>query len=305
MKEDNMFGVTILGNNSALPAYGRHPTSQVVTLQDHSFLIDCGEGAQMQMHKYKVRKSKINHIFISHLHGDHYFGLPGLLTSYGLLGRVQDLHIYGPAPLERVLSEIFAVGDIRLPYTIHFHGIYQPGILIEEEKFSVECFSVFHRIECFGFLIREKRKPRKIVKEKISNYAIPHSFFNDIKEGKDYTTPDGILVKNEEITIANHPERSYAFCADTAYNETLANILKDVTMLYHETTYLKEMEEKAASRFHSTTIQAATLANIAQAKKLLIGHFSSKYESLDQFLEESIEIFPATQLAVEGVTFLI
>lgn len=300
-----MFGVTILGNNSALPAYDRHPTSQVVTLNDELFLIDCGEGAQMQMTKFKVRKSRINRIFISHLHGDHYFGLPGLLTSYGLLGRSQDLHIYAPPQLQKVLSEIFSVGDTRLPFTIHFHAIYQPGLLIDEDKFSVECFRVFHRVECFGFLIREKRKPRKILKEKIENYDIPHAVFNSIQEGADYIAPDGSVIRNEQITVANRQSCSYAFCADTAYNESLVPILQNVSMMYHETTYLKAMEEKAASRFHSTTIQAATLARMANAGKLLIGHFSSKYELLDPFLEETIEVFPQTQLALEGVTYLI
>lgn len=304
-KEPDMFGVTILGNNSALPAFDRHPTSQLVTLNDQSFLIDCGEGAQMQMTKYKIKRSKINHIFISHLHGDHYFGLPGLLTTYGLLGRAQDLHLYAPPQLQNILSTIFSVGDTRLPFTLHFHPVYRPEMLIDDENFSVECFKVFHRVECFGFLIREKTKPRKIVKEKISSYNIPHSAFNAIKEGSDFTTSEGNIIRNEEITIANKSPRSYAFCADTAYKESLADILQHVSMMYHETTYLKVMEEKAASRFHSTTIQAAMLAKMSNAGRLLIGHFSSKYEFLEPFLQETIEVFPQTQLALEGATYVI
>ena len=300
-----MFGVTILGNNSALPAYERHPTAQVVTLNEQLFLIDCGEGTQMQLSKYKIRRSRINHIFISHLHGDHYFGLPGLLTSYGLMSREQDLHIYASETLKQVLDLIFSIADTRLPYTVHFHPLKEEGVLVEEEKFSVECFKVFHRIECWGFIIREKRKPRRINKETISHYDIPPAYFEKIKEGEDFFTATGERIQNEILTIPNKPGRSYAYCADTIYNETIADKLQNVSMIYHETTYLKELEERAASRFHSTTTQAANIATKANAKGLLIGHFSSKYETLDEFLTEATEVFPDTQLALEGVTYII
>ena len=300
-----MFGVTILGNNSALPAYDRHPTSQVVTLDEQLFLIDCGEGTQMQLSKYKIRRSRINHIFISHLHGDHYFGLPGLLTSFGLMNRDNDLHLYAPEPLKQILQQIFSTADTELPFTLHFHSLKNEGVLIDENKYTVECFKVFHRIECWGFIIREKKKPRKIDKDKILQYDIPAIFYEKLKEGEDYIKRSGEIIKNEDVTIAASPARSYAFCADTIYNESITEKLKDVTLLYHETTYLKNLESRAASRFHSTTTQAANIALRANAKKLLIGHFSSKYETLDEFLTETMEIFPETQLAIEGVTYFV
>ena len=300
-----MFGVTILGNNSALPAYDRHPTSQVVTLDQYQFLIDCGEGTQMQLARYKVRRSRINHIFISHLHGDHYFGLPGLITSMGLLSREADLHLYGPPPLKQILDSILQAADTRLPYTLHFHPLTEEGMLIDDARFAVECFKVVHRIECWGFIFRERRKPRKINKETIGSYNLSLDDFEQLKLGKDVVTRDGQKLENSMVTLPNKPARSYAFCADTIYEETIADKVKDVTMLYHETTYLKALEERAAARFHATTVQAASIALKASATHLLIGHFSSKYEKLHEFLSESVEVFPSTQLAIEGVTYLI
>lgn len=300
-----MFGVTILGNNSALPAHDRHPTSQLVTLNDQLFLIDCGEGTQMQLSRYRVRRSKINHILISHLHGDHYFGLPGLLTSFGLMNRENDLHIHAPAPLKQILDLQFAAGDTRLPYTLHFHALGDEGIIAETERYAVECFRVFHRIECWGFVIREKKKPRKIVIEKAQQLEIPAGFFEKLKDGFDFTKPDGSVIANDVVTIAATPSKSYAFCADTLFRESLAEKVNQVSLLYHETTYLKDAEERAFSRHHSTTEQAATIAGLAKAKSLLIGHFSSKYEMLDDFLSETSALFPNTQIAQEGVTYIV
>ncbi|MBS1640578.1 MAG: ribonuclease Z [Bacteroidetes bacterium] len=300
-----MFAVTILGNNSALPAYGRFPTAQVVTLNEQAFLIDCGEGTQIQMSKYKVRRSKINHIFISHLHGDHYFGLVGLITSMGLLGRENDLHLYAPAPLKQILDIQFTVADTRLPFTLHFHALENEGLVVDDKKFMVECFKTQHRIECWGFIIREKKQPRKINKEKIKEYTIPTTYYERLKNGDDYQTKDGDIIKNEILTIANTLAKSYAFCADTIYDESLVDKVTNVSLLYHETTYLKDLEDRATDRFHSTTVQAASIAKKANVNKLLIGHFSSKYEQLDIFEQEAKEVFANTQLAIDGVTFLI
>jgi ribonuclease Z len=300
-----MFGVTILGNNSALPAYERHPTAQVVTLNEHLFLIDCGEGTQMQLARYKVKRGKINHIFISHLHGDHYFGLMGLITSMSLLGREHDLHIYAPPPLKNIIELQLSVASTNLPFTLHFHPLEQEGALIDHAKFSVSCFSTKHRIPCWGFIIREKKKPRKIDKEKITTYEIPAAYYERLKEGLDYETRSGGIIKNEWVTLPGIPPKSYAFCADTIYDESIAAKTKDVSLLYHETTYLKDLEARAADRFHSTTLQAAAIAKKANAQKLLIGHFSSKYETLEPFLEETIREFPNTQLAIEGVTYYV
>ena len=297
-----MFGVTILGNNSALPAYDRHPTSQVVTLDQFQFLIDCGEGTQMQLARYKIRRSRINHIFISHLHGDHYFGLPGLITSMSLLGRDSDLHLFAPPLIKPIIDLILKAGDIQFGYSLHFHPIEDEGILVENEKFSVECFHVFHRIECWGFIFREKKKPRKINKQTIGCYQLPTGYFERLKMGENITLPNGEVVLNEKVTVPNTPAKSYAYCADTIYNASVAEKVKNVSLLYHETTYLKALEHRAFQRFHSTTAQAADIAIKANAGNLLIGHFSSKYEELDAFLEEAREIFPATNLAIEGVT---
>jgi ribonuclease Z len=300
-----MFGVTILGNNSALPAYDRHPTAQIVTLHEQLFLIDCGEGTQMQMAKFKIRRSKINHIFISHLHGDHYFGLIGLITSMGLLGRENDLHIYAPAALKAIIDLQFTVADTKLPFALHFHALEKEGLVVEGKRFSVECFSTQHRVECWGFIIREKKHPRKIDKEKVLQFNIPAVYYSHLKNGADYENKEGEIIKNEWVTLPNNPPRSYAFCADTVYDESLAEKVKDVDVIYHETTYLKDLDERAIARYHSTTEQAANIAIKANTKKLLIGHFSSKYEVLDQFLQEAKEVFENTELAIEGVTFKI
>lgn len=297
-----MFGVTILGNNSALPAYNRHPTAQVITLNDNLFLIDCGEGTQMQMNLYKIKRSRINHIFISHLHGDHYFGLPGLITSFGLMSRIQDLHLYAPAALKNILDSILLVGSTILPYTLHFHALEEDGLLLDDKYFSVECFKVFHRIDCWGFVFREKRTPRKINPEATTQYKVPVDFFENLKQGQDYIQYNNIVVPNALLTVANKPARAYAYCADTIYTESLACKVNNVDLLYHETTYLKDKAEKAKSRFHSTTVEAAALAKLAHAKRLAIGHFSSTYETLDDFLTEAREVFPDTELALEGLT---
>jgi len=298
-----MFGVTILGNNSALPAYDRHPTAQIVTLHDQQFLIDCGEGTQMQIARYKIRRSKINHIFISHLHGDHYFGLIGLITSMGLLSRENELHLYAPAPLIDILNLQFKVADTKLPFPLHFHPLEKEGLIVDGKKFTVETFKTQHRIECWGFIIREKKYPRKIDKEKIRSLHIPAAYYERLKNGEDYETKEGEIIKNEILTIPNLLPSSYGFCADTIYDESLIDKVKNVSMLYHETTYLKDLHERAAARFHSTTIQAAAIAQKAGVKKLLIGHFSSKYESIDAFLHEAKEVFENTDIAIEGVTY--
>jgi ribonuclease Z len=299
-----MFGVTILGNNSALPAYDRHPTAQVVTLNEQLFLIDCGEGTQIQMARYKIRRSRIQHIFISHLHGDHYFGLIGLITSMGLLGREAELNIYAPAGLEEIIGLQLKVADTLLPYPLIFHPLAEEGLLVDKPKFSVECFHTQHRIPCWGFIVREKKKPRKIDKDKAVAHNIPSIYYERLKEGHDYER-DGVLVKNEWVTIPNTPPLSYAYCADTRYHEAIAERAQGVTLMYHEATYLKELEERALARFHSTTVQAAAIAAKAGAKRLLLGHFSSKYELLDEFLTEAQEIFSNTELALEGVTYKI
>src|SRR3984957_4785146 len=298
-----MLAVTILGNNSALPAFDRHPTAQVVTMEDQIFLVDCGEGTQMQMAKYKIRRSKINYIFISHLHGDHYFGLIGLLTSMGLLGRTQDLHIYAPSALQDIIGLQLKVADIHLPYPLHFHILDTEGPICKEAKFEVSCFPVFHRIECWGFRFREIRPFRRINPEKARQYNVPSSFFDRLKWGESYLRKDGVLVENQTVTEPAAKARSYAYAADTLFDHRIAERVRGADLLYHETTYLKDLGEQAGKRYHSTTVQAATIALEAGVERLLIGHFSSKYEKLQAFEQEAREIFPNTDLALEGVTY--
>jgi len=300
-----MFGVTILGNNSAVPAFNRHPTSQLVTLNDQLFLIDCGEGTQTQITRYKIRRSKIGYIFISHLHGDHYFGLIGLITTMGLLGRKQILTIYGPAQLKDIIQLQLSVANTILPFELEFHALETEKVIVDHPKFTVSCFATQHRIACWGFIFKEKKMPRKIDPAKCLEFEIPSAFYNQLKNGEDYQRKNGTLINNDWVTFANSPSRSYAFCADTLYNESIIDKIEKVNLLYHETTYLKDMELRAAERFHSTTNQAAAIAKKANVGKLLIGHFSSKYEDLTDFLTETSADFQQTDLAIEGITFLI
>lgn len=298
-----MFAVTILGNNSAVPAFNRHPTSQVVTIDGNNYLVDCGEGTQIQMINYKIRRSKISHIFISHLHGDHYFGLIGLINSFGLLSHQQELHIYGPSPLKEIIELQLKVADTSLCYQLHIHHIDKAATLVDTDKLTIKCFPTNHRIECYGFSFTRKKQPRKLDPEKAKAFEIPFSFYERLKNGEDYLRKDGMLIKNEMVTSAAEPGKMYAFCADTKYDESLIPHIKNADMIYHETTYLDNLRDRAETRFHSTTKQAALIAKKAGVKKLLIGHFSSKYDTLEEFEAEAKEIFPATELAAEGVCF--
>ncbi len=300
-----MLALTILGNNSAIPAFDRYPTAQVLQTQDEGYLIDCGEGTQMQMVRYKIRRSKINHIFISHLHGDHYFGLPGLLTSMSLLGRTQDLHLYAPPLLEKIIGLQLEAANTTLSYPLYFHHLGDEKEIMNNSRISVTSFKTRHRIDCWGFLFREKKNPRKIDPDRIKSFEIPASFYERLQKGEDYTTKKGTIIPNSEVTIAAPAAKSYGYCADTIYDERLVEKIKAVDLLYHETTYLKGNEQKAADRFHSTTLQAAAIAEKAAVKKLLIGHFSAKYELLDDFLSETCSVFPNTELAMEGMCYKI
>jgi len=300
-----LLSLTILGNNSAIPAFGRNPTSQVLQNLDECFLIDCGEGTQLQLTRYKIRRSKINHIFISHLHGDHYFGLIGLISSMGLQGRTADLYIYAPALLENILLLQLEAAKTTLPFPLHFKALEGEGSIYVGQKITVEIFKVSHRIDCWGFIFRERKNPRSLDPERVKSYEIPASFYDALQKGSDYTTKKGTIIPNEEVTILNTAGRSYAYCADTIYDERIAEKVKQVNVLYHEATYLKDLEERAAARFHSTTTQAASIALKAGVDRLLIGHFSSKYELLDEFLSEASEVFPQTELALEGLCFKI
>lgn len=300
-----MLTVTILGNNSAVPAFNRHPTSQVVSQDGTNYLVDCGEGTQIQMIKYKVRRGKISHIFISHLHGDHYFGLVGLINTFGLLSHKQELHIYGPAPLQQIIEMQLKVAETTLPYPLYFHTITQNAVLVDNDKIRIKCFRTNHRIECYGFSFEEKMSKRKLLIDKVQKHNIPVTFYSSLQNGLDYLTPRGEVVKNDLVTAAPERGRRYAFCADTKYDESLIEHIYGCDAIYHETTYLDNMRDKAFERFHSTTKQAAMMAQKAMVSKLLIGHFSSKYSTLEAFVQEAREVFPNTDLALEGVSYTI
>jgi ribonuclease Z len=300
-----MFSVTILGNNSAVPAFDRHPTSQVVTHEGNNYLVDCGEGTQIQLIKYKIRRSRISHIFISHLHGDHYFGLAGLVNTLSLLNHQQELHIFGPSPLKEIIELQLKVADATLCYPLYIHHISGPDVLLDTPQMTVKCFRTDHRITCYGFSFTTKKQPRQLNPAKAKEFEIPQSFYERLKNGEDYRQKDGSLIRNNQVTEPADPRKQYAFCADTRYDESLIQHIEGFDMIYHETTYLDNLREKAMSRYHSTSKQAAELAKKAGVKKLLIGHFSSKYDALDEFEQEAKEIFPNTELALEGVCYTV
>ncbi|MBS1588052.1 MAG: ribonuclease Z [Bacteroidetes bacterium] len=297
--------ITILGNNSALPAYERHPTAQIVSIGSEVLLIDCGEGTQMQMQLYGHKWRKLNHIFISHLHGDHYFGLPGLINSMSLLGRTQPLNLYAPIALQAILDQMMLAADSQLNYSLHFHPLTtgEASLLVENKSFSVKSFPVEHRIDCHGFLVEEKTHGMKLLPEKCREYQIPAYFYHRIKNGEDYQRNDGFMIKSEWVTAPALPGKKYAYCADTRYTESFLPHILQTDLLYHESTYLDEEAEKAAQRFHSTSKQAAKIAKVAGAKKLLLGHFSSKYKDLQPFQDEASEIFPNVLVSKEGESY--
>lgn len=298
-----MLSVTILGNNSAVPAFNRHPTSQVVAHDGTNYLVDCGEGTQIQMIKYKIRRGKIARIFISHLHGDHYFGLVGLINTFNLLSHRQELHVYGPEPLQQIIEMQLKVAETYLCYPLYFHTITENATLVDDDKILIKCFRTNHRILCFGFSFEEKIGKRKLQIENVRRYNVPVSFYTSLQQGLDYISPRGEVIKNDLLTTAPERGRRYAFCADTKYDESLLEHIQGFDTIYHETTYLDNMQEKAFERYHSTTRQAATIARKAGVNRLLIGHFSSKYSTLDVFEREAREIFSNTELAIEGLTY--
>ncbi len=299
------FQLTILGSSSATPTSQRNPTAQYLTVHDRHFLIDCGEGTQMQLRKYKLKFTRINHIFISHLHGDHYLGLLGFLSSLHLLGCTHDVHLYCQAPLKEIIDVQLKYSDTHLKYTLHYHFLNTATeeIIFEDEKVRVRSFPLSHRIACCGFIFNEKPGLLSIRKEMIAFHSISPKEIIGIKKGEDFTTPEGKVIKNKVLTYPSEALRSYAFCSDTRYDETLVPIVKKVNLLYHEATFMHDRVKRAEETFHTTTIQAATIAKKAQVEKLLIGHFSARYKDLSPLLAESQSVFKNTALAEEGLRF--
>lgn len=301
------FELTILGSSGAIPAYDRHPTSHFINHNSHGYLIDCGEGTQMQMARYNIKRGRLDHIFISHLHGDHFFGLMGLLSAFNLNYRETPLHIYGPEGIEEIVKTHFKYSKTELRFELHFHITTdtQPQIIFDSPLMSVETIPLKHRIPTTGFLFREKPGMRRIKSEMIAEYNIPISDIVNIKKGGDFIDKQGTVIPNSALTTDPREPVSYAFCSDTLYSEDIIEQIKDVTLLYHEATFMHEHENRATETYHSTTLQAATIAKKANVKQLIVGHYSARYEKLDGVLAECKTVFENSALAIEGQVYKI
>ncbi|HRI79328.1 MAG TPA: ribonuclease Z [Cyclobacteriaceae bacterium] len=299
------FKLTILGSSGALPAYGRFPTSQHVSLHHHHFLIDCGEGTQLQLARFNISIHKINRIFISHLHGDHYLGLTGLLFSMHLQRRESDLHIYSFKGLDEILLAQLKHSRSVLHFKIIFHVLTEgkAEVILDDETFSVETIPLDHKIKTSGFLFREKSKSFNIDKSKLSA-AITVQHIALLKKGLDILDEAGkVLYRNSDFTLPPKPPLSYAYCSDTQPSEIVAQQIHGVDLLYHEATFMEDEVGKARETKHSTASEAAQTAKSGKVKKLVIGHFSARYKDLNLLLKEAINIFPETYLAIEGQSF--
>lgn len=299
------FSVTILGSSSALPTLTRYPTSQVVNLNDRLYLIDCGEGTQIQLRRFGIKAGKINHIFVSHLHGDHIFGLPGLISSMALGGKKGELHIYSHSELKMMMDHLMKFMNEFAGFKVVYHPLNFRGkaVILEDSRLVVESFPLKHRIPCCGFIFREKPHERHLRGDKIEYLNIPLKLRFSIKCGADYQMPDGELIPNQELTLPSDPVRSFAFCTDTLCRNQIIPLIKNVDLLYHETTFSDELSALALKTYHTTARQAAVLAREAGVKKLIIGHFSSRYKNVDPLVSEARTVFPNTFPANDGDRF--
>ncbi|MFP4022975.1 MAG: ribonuclease Z [Thiohalospira sp.] len=301
------FELTILGSSSAVPTSKRNLTAHVLNAHERFFLIDCGEGTQLQLRRNKIRFGKINHIFISHLHGDHIFGLFGLISTFSLLNRQTDLHIYAHCELEKILNQHIEYFERTLPFKIiyHFLNSKKNEIIYEDKKITVETIPLKHRIPTCGFLFKEKPHLRNLQKNAVQKYNIPIREIQKIKEGAGLTLADGSIIPNAELTLPPYKQRSYAYCTDTAYSEKIVPILKNVDLLFHEATFTEQLKSQAKKTFHSTAKQAATIAQKANAKKLIIGHFSARYKDVTPLIQEAQKIFVPTYSAEDGERYAV
>lgn len=297
--------LTILGSSSALPTSERNPSAHVLSAHERFFLIDCGEGTQLQMRRYHIRFAKINHIFISHLHGDHVFGLYGLLSTFSLMGRQTPLNLYAPENYGHILQSHLNDFDIHLGFEIDFHPLEgnDPFKILDDKYLTVTSFPLKHRIPSYGFVFREKEGERKIIKECIGKYRIPVARMHAIKQGEDLVMDNGSVIRNEDITLPPPAPLSYAYCSDTRYFRRLASFVKDVSLLYHEATFSSEKEKLAKMTGHSTSTDAARVAREAGAGALIIGHFSARYRETKALVDEARKIFPETVPATDGITY--
>ena len=297
--------LTILGCYAATPRTFTNPTSQILEIKNRLFLIDCGEGTQVQLRKNKIRFSKINHIFISHLHGDHFFGLVGLVSTFTLLNRTTDLHIYGPKGIKEVIKVQLRLSNSWTNYDLFFHELesLESEIIFEDDKVLVKTIPLKHRVYTNGFLFQEKVGERKLNLDAVQNYEIERCYYQNIKNGKDIVLEDGRIIENDQLTFDPVPAKNYAFCSDTVYNEAILPIIENIDVLYHESTFLQSEENLAKKTLHSTAKEEATIALKANAKQLILGHYSTRYESIELFKEEAETIFPEVLLADDGKSF--
>ena len=296
--------LTILGCHSATPHANKAPTAQLLSSKKHNFLIDCGEGTQVLLRKAKVKFSHIKHIFISHLHGDHFFGLPGLISTFRLLGREAPLHIYGPVGIREAVTLLLKLSDSWTNYPLHFHELSEkePVCLFSDGEMEVHTIPLKHRVYTNGFLFRETPKERKINPEAVKKLRIDQSQMRNLKQGKDVVNTDGESISNTQLTHDPKPSKAYAFCSDTAYHPEMTRQIQGVDVLYHEATFLDDNLELAKKTDHSTAKQAAQIAKDANVNCLILGHYSSRYKNLELFQIEAAEIFPNVELAYDGYT---
>ncbi|MGP8216167.1 MAG: ribonuclease Z [Bacteroidia bacterium] len=296
------FEVTVLGCSSATPAFGRYPTSQFIHIAGRHFLVDCGEGTQMQLRRFSIKFQRISHIFISHLHGDHFLGLSGFLSSIHLLGRTEPLHLYAEAGLKKIIDVTNELSRSVLQYPVIFHPLDFSGnhIIFEDEKLTVSTIIMKHSVPCCGFIFTEKPRPKKLIKEEIEKYQVPVDQMEKLKAGEDFITNEGKRIENNILTLPALPPRRYVYCSDTIYDEELIPFIRNANLLYHEATFMEDMRERAKQTMHSTARDAATLAKKAEVHKLILGHFSARYKNLEPLLAEAKEVFAETYLAEEG-----
>jgi len=297
--------LTILGCYAATPRTFTNPTSQVLEIRNRLFLIDCGEGTQVQLRKNKVKFSKINHIFISHLHGDHFYGLIGLISTFMLLGRTTDLHVYGPKGIKEIILLQLKLSNSWTSYNLYFHELTssESEVIFEDEKVIVKTIPLKHRVYTNGFLFQEKIGDRKLDMDAVSNYNIETCYYQKIKNGKDIEMEDGTIIPNVKLTSDPVPPKSYAFCSDTVYDESIVPIIENTDILYHESTFLETEAHLSEKTMHATAKQAATIALKANVKQLIMGHYSTRYASIELFKEEAETIFPNVLLSDDGKTF--
>jgi ribonuclease Z len=300
-----VFRIQILGSGSATPRLHRNPSAQYVNILERHILIDCAEGTQLQMQKFKVRPQRIQHILISHLHGDHYLGLIGLLSSMHLNGRKKPVHIYAPEALKEIIQVQIHHGKTTLGFDLVYHPLTskEPEMIYEDKLVEIWTVPLEHRIYCNGFLIKEKEKPRKISKDAIKQYKIPIAMMHRLAKGEDWVKDNGEVLKNEHLTEDPQAPRSFAYCSDTRFSEKVAAHVKGVNLLYHEATFLTNLEDRAKKTYHSTSLQAARVAEMANAKQLLIGHFSARYMDVEAFEEEARQVFENVTAVNDGDIF--